>query len=186
MRRIEALTGPAAIDWYRDRTVVLEEAGALLGSPRDPVTAARRASERLAELEQVATKAGAAEAGERAAELEADAADVGGSKGLAANGGSGDQRALLAMAERIRGKLGDAAVVLGGSDGQKVARVARLSPSAVERGLSAAEIVREAAAVVGGGGGGRDDVAQAGGRDPEKLDDALATARAAIEGKLSS
>jgi alanyl-tRNA synthetase len=185
VRRIEALTGPAAIDWYRDRATELEEAGALLGSPRDPVAAARRASERLAELEKAATKAGAAEAGERAAELEAEALDVGGIKVLSANGGSGDQRALLSMGERLRGKLGDAAVVLGGSDGQKVALVAMLSPSAVERGLSAAEIVREAAGVVGGGGGGRDDVAQAGGRDPEKLDDALAAARAAIEAKLS-
>ena len=53
--------------------------------------------------------------------------------------------------------------------------------AAVERGLSAAELVREAAPVVGGGGGGREDMAQAGGRDPSKLDEALAAARAAIE-----
>jgi alanyl-tRNA synthetase len=51
----------------------------------------------------------------------------------------------------------------------------------VARGLSAADILRESAPVVGGGGGGRPNVAQAGGRDPSKLDEALATARAAIE-----
>ncbi|MCW2987902.1 MAG: alaS, partial [Solirubrobacterales bacterium] len=56
---------------------------------------------------------------------------------------------------------------------------------AVGRGLSAATLVREAAAVVGGGGGGRDDMAQAGGRDPAKLAEALAAARAAIERELS-
>ena len=52
VRRIEALTGPAAIDWFRERSAQLDEAGALLGSPRDPVAAAQRAAERLAELEQ--------------------------------------------------------------------------------------------------------------------------------------
>ena len=64
--------------------------------------------------------------------------------------------------------------------------VASFSKGVVERGLRAGETIREVAAVVGGGGGGRDDVAQAGGRDPEKLDDALATARRAIERGLSS
>ncbi len=64
-------------------------------------------------------------------------------------------------------------------------RWSRSSPQeAVGRGLSAATLVREAAAVVGGGGGGRDDMAQAGGRDPSKLDEALAAARAAIEREL--
>jgi alanyl-tRNA synthetase len=57
---------------------------------------------------------------------------------------------------------------------------------AVERGLSAAEVVREAAAVVGGGGGGRDDVAQAGGRDAERLDEALEKARESIERRLNA
>ena len=54
-----------------------------------------------------------------------------------------------------------------------------------ERGLSAAEVVKQAAAVVGGGGGGRDTMAQAGGRDPDKLEQALAVAREAIEAKLA-
>ncbi|HEX6115835.1 MAG TPA: alanine--tRNA ligase [Solirubrobacterales bacterium] len=186
VRRIEALTGPAAIDWYRERSAELTEAGALLGSPRDPVAAARRAGERLAELEAQASKAGAAEAGERARELEAAAREIGGLKVLVADGGSGDQRDLLALGERLRAKLGDSAVVLGGVAGEKVALVAMLSQSAVERGLSAARIVREAAALAGGGGGGRDDVAQAGGRDPEKLPDALEAATAVIERDLAS
>jgi alanyl-tRNA synthetase len=56
----------------------------------------------------------------------------------------------------------------------------------VKRGLSAAEVVRAAAAVVGGGGGGRANVAQAGGRDPERLEEALEVAREAIEKALSS
>ena len=82
----------------------------------------------------------------------------------------------------MQSKLGgDSAIVLGGPRASKVGLVVLVSKGAVERGLSAAEIVREAAPVVGGGGGGRDEMAQAGGKDAAKLDEALATARAAIE-----
>ena len=186
VRRIEALTGPAAIDWFEEQSSKLEEAGALLGSPRDPIGGARRAAERLAELERKEKESGAAEAGERAAELEREARPVNGIQVLVAHGGDADQRALLALAERVRGRLGDAAVVLGGAADGKVALVAMFAKPAVERGLAAAVVVREAAALVGGGGGGRDDVAQAGGRDAERLDEALDKAREAIERKLNS
>jgi alanyl-tRNA synthetase len=64
--------------------------------------------------------------------------------------------------------------------------VAAFADAAVERGLSAAEVVREAAEVVGGGGGGRPNVAQAGGRDASRLDEALETARRAIERQLGT
>jgi alanyl-tRNA synthetase len=76
-------------------------------------------------------------------------------------------------------------VVLGGADGAKAALVAAFSPGAVERGLSAADVIREAAAVVGGGGGGRADAAQAGGKQPEKLAEALDVARESIRRGLS-
>ena len=62
---------------------------------------------------------------------------------------------------------------------------ANVAPRAVERGLRAGEVVRAAAQAAGGGGGGRDTMAQAGGRDPEKLPDALAAARLAIERALA-
>jgi alanyl-tRNA synthetase len=92
---------------------------------------------------------------------------------------------LLGVADRVRGKLGDAgAVLLGSPSDGKVSLVAAFGPGAVEAGLSAAEVVKEAATVVGGGGGGRDNVAQAGGSDPGKLGEALDAARKAIESKL--
>jgi alanyl-tRNA synthetase len=62
--------------------------------------------------------------------------------------------------------------------------VANVAPEAVERGVRAGEVVRTAAEIVGGGGGGRDTMAQAGGREPEKLPDALAAARLVIERAL--
>jgi alanyl-tRNA synthetase len=97
----------------------------------------------------------------------------------------GDQKSLLDVANRVQSSLGDPVVqLLGGGDGDKVALVALATPGAIEKGLSAAELVRAAASIVGGGGGGRDDMAQAGGREPAKLDEALGAARAMIEGKL--
>ena len=181
VRRVEALTGPAAIDWFRDRSRQLEEAGALLGSPRDPVTAARRAGERLEELEAAARQASTRQAGELARELaERESTQIDGLSVVVAPSDRGaDQRALLELADRVRSLAGDAAVVLGGSDRDRVALVATFADAAVERGLSAAE-------VVGGGGGGRPNVAQAGGRDASRLDEALETARRAIERQLGT
>jgi alanyl-tRNA synthetase len=186
VRRIEAITGPEAIDWFRDRVQTLEETGAVLGSPRDPLAAARRAAERLSELEKLATEATRREAGEEAEALAGSAVDLGGTKVVVARSGLADPKALHDLAERIRSKLGDAAVVVGGTSDGSVAIVASFADAVTERGLSAAAVVKEVAGIVGGGGGGRDNFAQAGGRDPERLDDALATARAAIERELGA
>ena len=186
VRRIEALTGPAAIDWFRERSLALQQAGAVLGSSDDPVAAAERAARRLEEFEQKVAAAGREAAGEEAGRLVDEARDVGGIKVVAARSAVTDQRALMELGAQVRDKLGDAAVVLGSTAGEKVALVALASKKAVEKGLSAKTIVGEAATVVGGGGGGRDDAAQAGGRDPAKLDDALEAARAAIAAGLGA
>jgi alanyl-tRNA synthetase len=186
VRRIEAITGPAAIDWFRERSAALTEVGTVLGSPRDPLRAAERAGERLKELEQRIAAAERHGAGEDAEELASAAADVSGVKVVTAQRDGVDQRALLNLADRVKAKLGEGAVVLGGASDGRVALVASFTSGAVERGLSAAEVIKGAAEVMGGGGGGRDDVAQAGGRDPERLDDALAAAREAIERALSA
>ena len=186
VRRVEAITGPVAIDWFRERSDALTEAGAILGSPRDPLRAAERAAERLKQLEKQASEAQRRGAGEEAAELASTAADLGGVKVVTAQRDGVDQRALLNLADQVKAKLGDGAVVLGGANDGRVALVASFTRGAVERGLSAAEVVEGAAEVMGGGGGGRDDVAQAGGRDPERLEDALSAAREAIERALGA
>ena len=184
VRRIEALSGPAAIDWFREREQRLAEVGDLLGSPQDPLSGARRAAERLVEAGKGAEQAQKQLAGEEAERLVGEATDAAGLKLVASRAPLADQKQLLDLGNRVQSKLGgDSAVVLGGAEGSKVALVVLVSKGAVERGVSAAEIVREAAPIVGGGGGGRDDMAQAGGKDPAKLDEALATARAAIERK---
>jgi alanyl-tRNA synthetase len=182
VRRIEALTGPAAIDWFRQSEERLREVGELLGSPRDPLTGARRAAERLRQAGELEKRDFMRRLGGEVGRLTEEATDVDDLKVLAARTVLADQKELLDLANRVRAKFGQGSgIVLGGTEGSKVGLVVLLSPELVERGLSAAAIVREAAAVVGGGGGGRDDMAQAGGKDAERLDEALAVARQAIE-----
>jgi alanyl-tRNA synthetase len=179
------LTGPAAIDWFRSRSDALDEAAGLLGNPRDAVAGARRAAERLDELERSASESGSREAAGRAEELVARSAAVGGIEVVVERADIGDQRALLDLADRVKSKLGAAAVVLGGTHDGRVGIVASFADAAVERGLSAADVVREAAVAVGGGGGGRANVAQAGGRDADRLDESLEIARRVIESQLA-
>ena len=191
VRRVEAITGPAAIDWFREREAQLQEAGELLGNPRDALAGARRAAEKLREASTSEERSQAEAIGEEAGRL----AEAGVELGLPGGAGSvtlvqatteiADPKQLLDLANRVQSKLGrPSAVVLGGAEGEKVGLVALFSKEAVGHGLSASAIVREAAAIVGGGGGGRDDMAQAGGREPAKLGEALLAARAAIEREL--
>jgi alanyl-tRNA synthetase len=189
VRRVEAITGPAAIDFFRTREAQLREAGEVLGNAQDPVAAARRAAERLKEAGAGAEKAQREQLGAEADELAAQAAELpGGGRLVAATVKESLQanpKQLLDLANRVQSKLGQpSAVVLGSEFGGKAGLVALVSKDAVARGLSAGSIIREIAPIVGGGGGGRDDMAQAGGKDPSKLDEALAAARAAVEREL--
>ncbi len=186
VRRIEAITGPAAIDWFRSRSRSLSEIARIVGSEQDPVAGAHRLADRLAELEQSAKQAGSADLSKRAEEMAATGQRIGGVTVFVGRGDNADQRSLLELADRIKSRAGEAAVVLGGAADDKVALVASFSKEVTDRGISAADVIREVAQIVGGGGGGRENVAQAGGRDPSKLDEALSAARDTIEAKLAS
>jgi alanyl-tRNA synthetase len=94
-----------------------------------------------------------------------------------------DADALLELSDRYKQKHAPAAVVLGSREDGKVHLVANFDDSVAAR-VSALDVVREAAAIVGGGGGGRPTMARAGGKDPEKLPDALARAEELIVGAL--
>jgi alanyl-tRNA synthetase len=195
VRRVEAITGPAAIDWFRERESQLREAGEVLGNPQDPVAAARRAAEQLKQASAGAEKAQRQQLGVEAGELAGQAV-------VYATAGSGkthqivtaavreslqaSPKQLLDLANRVQSKIEQPSIVVLGSEfGGKAGLVALVSKDAVAEGLSAGSIIREIAPIVGGGGGGRDDMAQAGGKDPAKLDEALAAARAAIERELA-
>ncbi len=186
VRRVEAITGPAAIDFFREREAQLRETGELLGNPQDPVGGARRAAERLREAGKGAEQAAKELLGDEANRLVEEAGDADGVKVVASIAPIADQKQLLDLANRVQSKLGgDSAIALGGAEGSRVGLVVLVSKGAVQRGVAAMEVVRVAAPVIGGGGGGREEMAQAGGKDPAKLDAALATARRAIEEALS-
>jgi len=182
VRRIEAVTGAGGIELVRRRTEELRELAGILKVPEDQVTeAVRKLQQRVRELQR---KPAAVDRGE-ADRVAGAATELGGIRVVAEPVGVEDPKALLELSNSIQQKLGDAAVVLGAAGEGKVSLVANFSRSAVERGLKAGEVIRVAAQVAGGGGGGRDTLAQAGGRDPAKLPDALAAARAEIEKVLA-
>ncbi len=94
-----------------------------------------------------------------------------------------DADELLDLSDRFKQKHAPAAVVLGSREDGTVHLVANFDQSVAER-VSASDVVKQAAAIVGGGGGGRPTMARAGGKDPEKLPDALAEAERLIVGAL--
>jgi alanyl-tRNA synthetase len=183
VRRIEAVTGPAGLDLFRRRTEELRELAGILRVPEDQVTnAVRKLQDSVKELKK--KPAAKADAGE-VDRLAAAAQEIGGIKVVAEPVNLPDPKVLTEVSNQVQQKLGDAAVVLGVAGEGRVQLVANFSPAAVERGLKAGEIVKQAAQITGGGGGGRDNLAQAGGREPEKLPEALAAARVAIERALA-
>jgi alanyl-tRNA synthetase len=183
VRRIEALTGPEAVRHVRFHDRVLHEAAGLLRAHTEAVPAAITALQQKA---REAAKARPTNGAVDVSSLVSRAGQVDGAVVLAEVVDAPDAKALLDLADRVKGKLGDsAAVVLGCAVDGRVHLVASVAPALVQRGVKAGTIVREAAQVAGGGGGGRDTMAQAGGRDPEKLGEAIAAARAAIEAALA-
>ena len=183
VRRVEAVTGPAGAVLFRERTRQLNEIAGLLRVPEhEVVRAVERLNERVRELQR--RPRGGPDRG-TADRLVAGADELAGARVVVEAVDAPDAKALLELSDAVRQRLGDAAVVLGCAVDGRVHLVANFAPSLVERGLKAGAVVRVAAQAAGGGGGGRDTMAQAGGRDPEKLPEALATARLEIEKALS-
>ncbi|MCC6832716.1 MAG: alanine--tRNA ligase, partial [Thermoleophilia bacterium] len=167
-RRIEALTGPELVRWYRERAEHLEAEVAT----RDT---------RIADLERELKRARAGRVDPAA--IAAGAVRNGAVHGVAAEVEAADADELLAVSDQVKRLLGDAAAVLLGAraDG-RVMLVANLTPEAVAAGMSANALIREVAPIVGGGGGGKDAMARAGGKDPSKLPDAIARAMELLGG----
>jgi len=172
-RRIEAVTSGAAASYLFERE---REAGRL----RAELEAERKAWGRL----ERQLRAGAGQADEIVSRLVADAVDVAGVRIVTGDVGEMDADALLDLSDRVRQKAEPATVVLGAQTDGRVNLVANFSQAAVERGANASEVVKAAASVVGGGGGGRPTMARAGGKDPKRLADALATAQQALRDVL--
>jgi alanyl-tRNA synthetase len=175
VRRIEALTASASVEEFRRRTQEMRELAEILRVPEhEVVNAVRRLQKSLKE----ASKAPKSTANYDALleELVGRAESVNGLSVLAAEADVPEPKELLVLSDRVRQRLGDGAVLLGAAVGDRVQLVANFAPAAVDRGLDASKLIREVAEIVGGGGGGRPTLAQAGGKDPAKLADAVARA----------
>jgi alanyl-tRNA synthetase len=183
VRRIEAVTSAVALEQLRRHDRVLAEAAkALRTSPDQVADVAAERERRRRELEKQSQQA--APVDDRVdpdAVLELDGVRV-----LLDIKEVSNPKALPDLADRIKNQLGDPAVVVLGAPGEgRASLLVAATPGAVERGVKAGAVVKVAAQAVGGGGGGRDTMAQAGGREPEKLSDALDAARAEIERALA-
>ena len=186
VRRIEAVTGPAAAELFEERTQRLSELARLLRVPEhEVVPAVERLTERVKELQRRPRDGGAG--GTNGADsLAGSAEEIAGVPVVVHAAAGMEARELLDLSDAVRQKLGAGVVVLGTAHEGRVHLVANVAPAVVERGVKAGEVVRAAAQVAGGGGGGRDTMAQAGGRDPDRLPDALATARQEVEKALGA
>jgi alanyl-tRNA synthetase len=189
VRRIEAVTGPAAVQLLREHDRALGEiAHTLRTTPGQALETVQARERTRKELEQQLKRGGASPAADAQvdiAALVATASEVAGARVLTAGVEGLDAKALLELVDRLKGQLGEAAIVLASAVEDRVALVVSVAPELVARGVKAGAVVKAAATVVGGGGGGRDTLAQAGGRDVSKLKEALAIAREQIAATLA-
>lgn len=175
VRRIEALTGRQAFQYMEQQLHILQEGAALLKTP--PAELPRRIEGLLGEMRDLARENESLQtrlSQQEAASLTDRAVHADGVNILVAQVEASGMDALRNMADSMRDKLGSAAVLLGSVVDGKVQLIAAMTPDVVKQGYHAGQLIKQVAAACGGGGGGRPDMAQAGGKDPAKLADALA------------
>jgi alanyl-tRNA synthetase len=182
VRRMEALTGDAAIERMLAQQRTLEESGRTLRATWSEVPEQiAAAQERIRGLERENERLRGQLASARAGDLLDEAIDVKGLRVLAARADVDGKDALRQMGDRLRDRLGSGVVVLGAVIDGRPSLLAMVTPDLVARGVKAGDIVRETAAIVDGRGGGRPELAEAGGKDAEKLDAALAAVAGIVE-----
>jgi len=174
IRRIEAVTGRHAYEYMEQQIDVLQQAAELLKShvqdvPKRVEAMQAQLKEASREIESLRGKLAHIEAGSLTDQVK----QVNGVSYLAAKVEAADMDALRTMIDQLKVKLPSAVIVLGAAQDEKVNLAAFVSQDLVAQGYHAGKLIKEVAAICGGGGGGRPDMAQAGGKDPSKLDEAL-------------
>jgi alanyl-tRNA synthetase len=173
-RRIEAVTGESAYQLMNDQVGLLKDAADKLKT--NPKEVVNRIDALMAEIKQLqreneslSAKLGNIEAGN----LVTKAKQIDGVTVLAAKVQASDMNNLRNMADDLKQKIGSAIILLGSVNEGKVNLIAAVTKDLNDKGYHAGKLIKEVATRCGGGGGGRPDMAQAGGKDPEKLDSAL-------------
>lgn len=186
VRRIEAIAGPAVLDYLNVRDAVVRDLSDRFKAK--PEELPERITTLQTDLKTTQKQLDALKAElalVKSEQLLDQAESVGAVKVLVSQLEGVDPESLKTAAERLLQKLGEGAVVLGSVPAEgKVSLVAAFSPKVIEKGLQAGKFVGAIAKQCGGGGGGRPNLAQAGGRDPSKLADALADAHKQLLSQL--
>lgn len=185
VRRIEALTGDGVFGYYKEMEQKLAQISSLLKTT--PAEAADKITHLQAEVKELhseneSLKAKLAQ--EAVGDVMNQVKEVKGTKLLAVSVADVDMNGLRDLGDQLKEKLGEGVVVLASVNSGKVNLLAMVTDSAIKAGAHAGNLVKGMAAVVGGGGGGRPNMAQAGGKNPEKVPEALEKAAELLEGQL--
>lgn len=184
VRRIEAVTGQAAVDWVEEKDQQISDLAALLKSSRDEVNG--KVSQLISKLktqEKELSQLKGKMASQAGSDLSSQAEDVNGVKILTAHLEGADTNTLRDTLDQLKNKLGTAAIVLASANGEKVTLIAGVTKDLTSK-IKAGDLVNIAAAEVGGKGGGRPDMAQAGGNNPAALPQALDAAKSWLNNQL--
>ncbi|MCQ2500831.1 MAG: alanine--tRNA ligase [Lachnospiraceae bacterium] len=185
VRRIEALTGQGVIDFYKkEEEQLLDAAKALKASPADMLAkiAALQAEVKAlhSENESLKSKLASNSLGDVMNQVK----EVKGVKLLAAAVPEVDMNGLRDLGDQLKEKLGEGVVVLASAKDGKVSLVAMVTEAAQKAGAHAGNLIKATAQIVGGGGGGRPNMAQAGGKKPEMIPEAIAKIPEILEGQI--
>ena len=186
VRRIAALTGKGALSWVHSMEDRIERI--VLSMKADTETVADRVEAMLTrsrELERDLDRLKARVAASHGDDLAAQAVDIGGLKVLAAKIDGADPKALRETVDRLKSRLGSAAVVLATVNAGKVVLVAGVTKDCTDR-IEAGMLANHVARQVGGRGGGRPELAQAGGNDPSRVDQAIRSVQGWVREQLAS
>jgi alanyl-tRNA synthetase len=187
LRRIEAVTGRGAGEYISRRLADLTKVAHYLEAEQDDI--AEKAEALVEELKSERRRRRELErklSRKDTESLDRKARDIGGIKVLAERVPPAGMDNLRGISDDLRDRLGSGIIVLGTVWDEKPAFVASVSPDLVEKGYKAGEIIKRVAEVTGGSGGGRPNIAQGGGKDSSKLDEALGEAFAYVAEKSSS
>ena len=173
IRRIEAVTGDGAVEYIqKQQHILLEAAGALKAQPQEVIQKIAQVLDNVKALEKELARLKSKLAAAQGDDLSSSAVDVKGIKVLAAEIDGADAKALRETLDKLKDKLGSAAIVLGAREGDKVTLIAGVTADLTAK-VKAGELVNYVASQCGGKGGGRPDMAQAGGTLPDQLPKAL-------------
>lgn len=185
VRRIEGLTSQGLMEYYNRLESRLSEVSKLMKAKPDQLT--ERISHLLAEnkaLKSEIESLKSRQAQDAMGDVMNQVTEVKGVKVLAAKVEGVDMNGLRDLGDQLKGQLKEGVVVLASSSGGKVSLMAMATEEAVSRGAHAGNLIREIASLVGGGGGGRPNMAQAGGKNPDGIDAAVAKVKEVLEGQL--